>query len=191
MTPLAQQIYGFALSAIGGLLLGAGFDLYRTLVRVGRRRWWTSVADYLIWLFGAAIFFLLLLWGNLGEVRVYVFMGLAFGLFLYFRFVSEEVRAFWEGMLELILHVLRMILYLATFPFVFAYRLLRDCMSYLYRNMVKLKRWIHQKVRIPLRRAIQFLRVRLSSLSSRWKKIKGRIGQRFRRPPPGPPPNEN
>ncbi|MDD2420762.1 MAG: spore cortex biosynthesis protein YabQ [Heliobacteriaceae bacterium] len=158
MTPLTHQISGFILATVGGLVLGTGFDLYRTLVRAGYRRWWVSLADFCMWLFGAGIFFLLLLWGHWGEIRFYIFGGLGAGLFAYFRYASQEVRAFWAGMVELIGYLCRTACYVLSWPFVVGYQRTR-----------RLGRWA---------------RTKLGPLGRRMREK----ARRFRRPPPPGPP---
>ncbi|WP_161256471.1 spore cortex biosynthesis protein YabQ [Heliomicrobium undosum] len=210
VTPLAQQVYGFVLSAVGGLVLGTAFDLYRTIVGVGRRRWWVAVADVLMWMIGAGLFFLLLLWGHWGEVRLYLFLGLACGLGLYYRFMTEEVRAFWEGMLELILHLLQTLGYLVTFPFIFLYRAGRRALRWIYLTGGQGMRWAHRRLWTPARKAVGRLRARVDRLTGRSRRFLGQksagarrwLGQRtggirhrlagrlraLLRRPPGPPP---
>ncbi|MBM7866405.1 hypothetical protein GTO89_07130 [Heliobacterium gestii] len=210
MTPVVQQVYGFVLSAVGGLVLGTAFDLYRTLVRVGRRRWWVAVADVLMWIIGAGLFFLLLLWGHWGEVRFYVFLGLAGGLAVYYRYMTEEVRAFWEGMLELILHLLQTLGYLVTFPFILLYRSGRRALRWLYLTGGRCRRWSRDRLWTPLRKAASHGKARLGRMSNQSRQFFGQrtavlrrrlgrgtagMGQRFsgrlralwRRPPKQPP----
>ncbi|WP_170270282.1 spore cortex biosynthesis protein YabQ [Heliorestis acidaminivorans] len=186
MTPLAQQIYDFLLSAAGGLMIGAGFDLYRTLLRVGHRRWWVAITDVIIWLLGAVLFFLFLFWGNWGEIRIYIFLGLAVGLLLYFRFLSGEVRAFWEGMLELILHILRTIFYVITFPFIYLYQIMKRLARYLLRKGQIFGHWYQRRLGRPFnnwRKKMQTT-LRKYALQGRQKMKKW-----LRRPPQEPPSN--
>lgn len=91
---LASQLYAFGFSALGGLACGILFDWYRIvrwLVRPGKAL--TFVGDLCFWAVAAASTFLLLLMGNWGEVRVYVFLGMALGLFLYFQLFHGVVVA--------------------------------------------------------------------------------------------------
>ncbi|QGG48715.1 spore cortex biosynthesis protein YabQ [Heliorestis convoluta] len=184
MTPLAQQIYDFLLSSVGGVIIGAGFDLYRTLIRVGYRRWWVALADVIIWLMGALLFFLLLFWGNWGEIRAYVFLGLATGLLLYFRYLSGEVRAFWEGMLELILHILRTLFYVLTFPFIYLYQLLVRVVRYLLKKSHAFWQWYLRRWGRPIGSMAKKIRGRWRNF---WRTCRQKLGRWRRRPPADPP----
>lgn len=184
MTPLAHQIYSFILSAIGGMMLGAGFDLYRTVVRVAYRRWWVSITDFTMWLLGAGVFFLVLLWGNLGEVRAYIFVGLAIGLLVYFRYASEEVRAFWEGMLELVSHLVRTAIHLALWPFVFFYQSILRAAAYLVVIAQKSRRWAMQRLVFPLQRMLKPI---VNGLHEGLRRMCNRFRNALRRPPQDPP----
>lgn len=92
---------------IAGLVAGLLFDLYRFgrwLFRPGRLG--TYIGDLLFWLLLTPALFLLLLVTNGGELRLYVFVGLAIGCLFYFRLFSRHflrlATAFWRGMCRLV-----------------------------------------------------------------------------------------
>jgi hypothetical protein len=104
--PLSSQLFGFAVSVAGGLVLGALYDLFRIwriLFRSGRR---AVFFQDIFYLFLAALFtFLLALGVSLGEVRFYLVAGEAAGWLLYhfsvglvtvrlFRFVAKVLNRF-------------------------------------------------------------------------------------------------
>lgn len=90
MTALYQQVQSFGLTVALGILMGFLFDFYRVLLRFIRpAKWLTQVADLLFWLVLAAVIFSLLLLGNWGEVRAYVFLGLVVGGGIHLRWFSR------------------------------------------------------------------------------------------------------
>lgn len=92
VTGTAQQLSTFGWMVITGAGVGLIFDLYRVSRGLIRPRWLlTALGDLLFWLLVAVLTYGVLLQVNSGEVRVFVFLGLFIGLFLYYRFVSTLV----------------------------------------------------------------------------------------------------
>jgi spore cortex biosynthesis protein YabQ len=80
----------FIITVITGVVMGVLFDFYRILRGVFRLRWiLTSLADLLYWLLSTVLVFVALLFGNWGEVRLYVFFGLFAGVFGYYKLLSR------------------------------------------------------------------------------------------------------
>lgn len=118
MTPIYEQIRFFLNTIAMGLIVGIVFDFYRVLRQKARwRKWATGIADLLLCLFFTGLVFFLLLLSNWGEVRVYVFIGLALGLAVYFRYLNPTIFPFWQQWLaflvgsgKLILRLIRWLL---------------------------------------------------------------------------------
>jgi spore cortex biosynthesis protein YabQ len=93
MISVPEQWQIFLALGGAGLVLAFIGDCYR----VGRYFWrpglpGTYIGDTLFWLVFTALTFILLMAINWGEVRAYVFLGLGWGFFLYFLFLSRGVR---------------------------------------------------------------------------------------------------
>jgi spore cortex biosynthesis protein YabQ len=89
---LGSQIYAFAVMVCTGLLIGLLFDVYRVIRALIRRRFAGGLLmDLAFWLVATPVFFLMLLAGNWGELRLYVFLGVGMGLFVYFQLASARV----------------------------------------------------------------------------------------------------
>ncbi|MCW2277033.1 spore cortex biosynthesis protein YabQ [Heliophilum fasciatum] len=179
MTPLAQQVESFFWAAVAGGVLGMGVDLYRTLLRGRRRAWWWAIADLLMWLIGALIFFAFVQWSNRGQISVESVAGLVGGLVIYFRFASPEIRSFWEGITELIKFILRKLMRTLIWPFVMMAR------GWMWgrRQWKQAMGWLRIQVR-----------PRWQHLQGWWRSRKRETGQwwrrwtaRWRRPPQEPP----
>lgn len=99
MLPFAQQLYAFGMTVVAGIAAGLVFDLYRLVRRHLRPNPAVSwLMDLLFWLVLTPVVFALLLVGNWGELRFYVFLGLASGLVLYFGLFSQPVRGIMAGL---------------------------------------------------------------------------------------------
>ncbi|MDI6871901.1 MAG: spore cortex biosynthesis protein YabQ [Bacillota bacterium] len=92
--PVVAQATVFALTIAIGLLLGFLFDCYR--VTRGRLRpgpLATILGDLLFWLVATGVAFALLIVGNWGELRLYVWVGFLLGAFSYRLLLSRTVIA--------------------------------------------------------------------------------------------------
>lgn len=97
----SSQVQLFLIIVLAGTFLGVFFDGYRVLRGVFRPRiFLTHLLDLLYWLLATLFVFGLLLLINWGEVRFYVFIALAAGAVLYYRFFSRLV-------MHLFIHTIR------------------------------------------------------------------------------------
>jgi spore cortex biosynthesis protein YabQ len=67
----------------------------------------TSLADLLYWLLATLVVFAGLLFGNWGEVRLYVFLGLSAGVLLYYRLFSRQAIRLLVGAIRVVARTLR------------------------------------------------------------------------------------
>lgn len=92
MQPINAQVYSFLGTIIIGLVLGLFFDFYRVFRAIVKpKRILTYLGDFLFGILATIIVFLLLLYSNWGEFRLYVFIGMTLGLLLYFGLLSPWV----------------------------------------------------------------------------------------------------
>lgn len=134
MDLLVHQVEAFAATILIGMAAGFCYDYYRVVRGVFRlKKVGTFLGDIIFWLLTTALVFVLLLRGNWGEVRLYVFVGLSLGAFLYYRLFSVQFSRLvrlkfylfqktWELLVKLVLLIWTVIL----FPF----RLLLLLLSY-------------------------------------------------------------
>lgn len=84
MASLALQLYMFLIMVLAGVAIGLLFDLCRVVRLHFRGRGpFAILADGLFWLLATAIAFTALMVGSWGDLRLYSFLGLASGFFLY------------------------------------------------------------------------------------------------------------
>ncbi|NPV74042.1 MAG: spore cortex biosynthesis protein YabQ [Pelotomaculum sp.] len=90
---LAGQVKSFAATVAAGAAAGFCYDYYRAVRKAFRlKKAGSLLGDALFWLAVTAVVFLMLLWGNWGEVRLYVFIGLGLGALAYFRLLGSTAR---------------------------------------------------------------------------------------------------
>lgn len=90
MDSLSVQLYAFGLTLLAGATTGLVFDLYRlsrSWLRPGMVA--TAIMDLFFWLVAAPVITIYLLLANWGELRFYVFVGIALGLALYYLIFSR------------------------------------------------------------------------------------------------------
>jgi len=98
MTPLDIQLYNFFVMVLAGALIGLIYDSYRVLrlvVRPGAAL--TTLGDFILVTCIAVTVGVALLVGNWGDLRLYVFIGIALGLGLYYELASDTFMkvSFW------------------------------------------------------------------------------------------------
>jgi spore cortex biosynthesis protein YabQ len=107
---LTEQLNAFLLTLLTGLMSGFVYDLYRVLREMLRlKKAGTFIGDLLFWLFLLVVVFGLLLVGNDGEVRFYVFLGLALGAGIHLIFFSSAARRFIYRSIYLFLRAIQII----------------------------------------------------------------------------------
>lgn len=124
MVPLSQQFLYMVVTVGTGLVMGIVFDCYRVwrgLVKPHRLL--TPITDFLLWVFLTGIAFGLLLFSNWGEVRAYVFIGLALGFFLYWRFCSHLFIKMCRRLFQWLAKLVNILIQVVIFPFSLVARL--------------------------------------------------------------------
>lgn len=121
MLSLLDQLRAFAVTALGGVLMGVLFDCLRVVRGLAPRRtpllW---VLDLVYWVVLTPLMAGLLLQANWGELRLYVLLGIGTGLALYFAFGSRLVLgallALSRGVLTLLSWAAHLVISLVTMP---------------------------------------------------------------------------
>jgi len=86
---LAEQVAVFMWTLVIGMLAGLCHVIYRVISDMVRlKRIGTFAGDIIFWVFLTAVAFSGLLKANYGEMRLYVFIGLFLGAFLFNRFLG-------------------------------------------------------------------------------------------------------
>jgi spore cortex biosynthesis protein YabQ len=89
---LEVQFATMGMMMLGGLSLGGLYDLYRVLAgQLRAPRYAYYLLDLFFWLIGTLLVFKLLYESNLGQVRMFIFIGLFCGIAIYFMLFSRSV----------------------------------------------------------------------------------------------------
>lgn len=143
------QVQLFILIMVTGMGMAAGFDFYRVVRNILRLKLiLTSVLDLVYWLVATFVVFAVLLAGNWGEVRFYVFIALLTGAGLYYRFFSRFVMTCMVGIIRALVTVgnyLRRIIRGIAAPFKYVARLLRRSSLFLGRKIRQITRGFRVK----------------------------------------------
>ncbi|MBM7855979.1 spore cortex biosynthesis protein YabQ [Desulfohalotomaculum tongense] len=118
-------MYAFFITIAIGMLAGFMFDLYRVVGRLLKlKKWGTMLGDLLYWLILTPVVFVILLWGNWGEVRLYVIIGLSLGAVLYLQYPSKYIVPLIgklidgiKGLIKLVVKMLRFLCCAVGMPF--------------------------------------------------------------------------
>ncbi|GBF32153.1 spore cortex biosynthesis protein [Desulfocucumis palustris] len=179
--PLAEQIYLFIMLLTAGMLAGFCYDLYKmTRSKLRLKKTGTFLGDIFFWLFLTCVSFYLLLRLNAGEVRIYVFLGLALGTLLYMQLMGKTTYRLLDGLFSLIGKLIKIIISILLFlwkiittPFrilfiivIFPFRLIARFFSFTGRGSKKFAR------RLVLGPAGRLKAGLLLKLKSIWTKLK-------------------
>ena len=92
---MSSQAATFFATAAAGVVLGVLYDVFRILRRVLRHKTAaTTIEDAIFWIISTLLMFIFLLERNFGDIRGFIFMGLALGAVLYFTMLSRFLTKF-------------------------------------------------------------------------------------------------
>ena len=92
---MSAQAATFLASAAAGAVLGTLYDCFRILRRVLRHKTVaTTIEDAVFWIISTLLMFAFLLERNSGDIRGFIFMGVALGAILYFAMLSRFFTKF-------------------------------------------------------------------------------------------------
>jgi spore cortex biosynthesis protein YabQ len=160
-----------------GIGIGLLFDLYRVLAHELRiPRWLIPLLDLAYWVIATLFVFRMLFIGNFGQVRIFVFLGLAAGYTIYFLGLSRAsvkfIRLLLRGIEVLIQFVIRCVEVLIIRPFRLLVRLVRFLLGIVTAVAMFLYKVVIQLL-YPLRLLLRFVgrAVRPYAKLPRWVKM--------------------
>ncbi|MDW7674003.1 MAG: spore cortex biosynthesis protein YabQ [Bacillota bacterium] len=117
MSLLLEQVTTFFMLMGAGMLMAFVFDIYRVARGIKRPpKLITHILDFIIWMILAILVFFLLIIGNWGEIRLYVFIGIIIGLGIYFKFLTRHVIRFLLALIAWIKSFFRFLLKVLSYP---------------------------------------------------------------------------
>lgn len=89
LIPIRSQFNLIAYSVLAGVLTGVLFDIYRIIRGMENpNKLLTFIEDILFWIFAAISVFAFLLYTGHVYVGIYLYLYIAFGLYIYMRLIS-------------------------------------------------------------------------------------------------------
>ncbi|MGZ9587104.1 spore cortex biosynthesis protein YabQ [Paenibacillus marinisediminis] len=189
------------LMLFSGLALGIAYDSYRVVAhQLGFPRWTLPCLDIVYWLAATWFVFQLLVKGNQGELRFYVFLGLALGAWLYYILLSRMtitlttwIVNMFKAIVRFLLRVFHVVLVLPTKTLILflwaTLRFIGKAAMFILKFVLKLAqplwwlvRWMLSPLIMPLwnrwQMTAKIMRVRdkimraAHSVSTRWNRVK-------------------
>lgn len=112
------QLISSIISIFAGTAIGLLFDLYRTINYFTRpNKNFLHLMDLLFWVISGSIVFFILLSADFGLIRVYTFLGICIGVFIYFKLFSEYILRFYRFIIYFLLKILRITITFILLPF--------------------------------------------------------------------------
>ena len=125
MQSVYQQTLNFIITIGIGFLVGIIFDIYRVVRSIWQpKKLGTFIGDIFFWILITFLVFTLLLMGNWGEVRIYVFLGLTLGFAMYIKYFSLKGQKFISRFFYVIYKILRFLWRIITYPFKLIYKVI-------------------------------------------------------------------
>jgi spore cortex biosynthesis protein YabQ len=153
ISTIEAQFIFIIVSIYAGLMIGLLFDLYRTINLVTRPgKFFQGLMDILFWLTATVITFIILLRADYAMLRIYTFMGLALGIFIYSKLFSVYVLKFYRWMVYSVINSVRFSIILITFPFKLLYNVLWSPVNALRKAIVSGTKVINKKISSKLKR---------------------------------------
>lgn len=118
---VTNQAYLFLIFSINGIIIGLLFDFFRISRKVFHTNDVTTyVEDILFWILAGAIVLYSIFIFNNGELRLYMFLGIILGAFIYLLFISSYIIKINVK----IINMLKKVFTIVIIPFKFIYQIL-------------------------------------------------------------------
>lgn len=123
---IINQSYLFAIFMINGIIIGILFDIFRILRKtIKTNDIFTYVEDIIFWILTGAIILYSAFVFNNGEIRLFMFLAIILGCFIYMVLLSSKVIKINVTIINFIKQILINILKILALPFQYIYKLLK------------------------------------------------------------------
>lgn len=123
---VTNQLFIFASCALCGVIIGLIFDIFRIarrIVRTGDAA--ALIQDIVYWIIAAAVFFLAMQHVSSGELRLFQFVALFFGMLIYFLTVSPFVIRVSVAIIGFLAKALAFVIKIIMTPVVFVFKIIK------------------------------------------------------------------
>ncbi|MBR3255322.1 MAG: spore cortex biosynthesis protein YabQ [Clostridia bacterium] len=123
---ITNQAYLFLIFVINGLLIGFIFDIFRILrISFKTKDFVTYIQDIVFWLITGAIVLYSIFVFNNGEIRLYIFLGIAIGVILYMTLFSKYIIEFNVQLIKVLKTTLQSVLKVILIPISFMGKIIK------------------------------------------------------------------
>lgn len=153
---IINQSYLFAIFMINGIIIGILFDIFRILRKtIKTNDIFTYVEDIIFWILtGATILYSAFVFND-GEIRLFMFLAIILGCFIYMVLLSSKVIKINVTIINFIKQILINILKILTLPFQYIYKLLKKILLnpivFTFINLRKFYKKILNNLKIKLK----------------------------------------
>lgn len=151
---VTNQAYLFLIFAINGIVIGLIFDFFRISRKVFPTNDITTyIEDVLFWILAGAIMLYSIFVFNNGQLRLYMFLGILLGAFIYLLFISSYIIKINVK----IINVLKKVFGIVIIPFKWIYQFLHKIflkpVNFLFINIrkssTKFATKIYKNIKMP------------------------------------------
>jgi spore cortex biosynthesis protein YabQ len=128
-------------SVIGGMAIAFVYDVFRIKRKtINTSTFIIYIEDFLYWIIVAIIMFLVVYFGNEGEIRGYIFIGAIIGAVLYILLFSRIIMKIFLTIINIIIIVLKTVWKVLSYPFKIIFKILGIPARFFLKQLRKLFR---------------------------------------------------
>lgn len=147
------QFLSLVISVFAGIAFSLLFDFYRTInYYIKPSKAFTHFMDLLFWIIAGAVVFMILLRAEFAELRVYTFIGMGAGIFIYFKLFSEYILKFYRWVIYILSKTIRILIIVVIIPFKLLYSLLWSPLNQIQKTLLKTSKSIFNNLKSVVKR---------------------------------------
>lgn len=148
---ITNQAYLFLIFVVNGLIIGLLFDFFRILrLSFKTKDFITYIEDIIFWIMTGIIILYSIFAFNNGEIRFFMFLGIALGVVLYITLFSSYI-------ISISVHIITFLKKIFIIPFSYVFKILKKIfirpISFITINIRKFSTNLFKKVKVnkPMR----------------------------------------
>lgn len=123
---IKNQAYIFLIFVINGLIIGFMFDIFRVLrISFKTKNFVTYIEDIIFWILTGLLILSSVFVFNDGEIRLFMFLGIAIGTIIYLMIFSKHIIEFLVSIIKKLKIVITGLFKIIILPFNFIRKILR------------------------------------------------------------------
>ncbi|MBR0490550.1 MAG: spore cortex biosynthesis protein YabQ [Clostridia bacterium] len=123
---VTNQAYLFLIFIVNGLITGFLFDFFRILRKSFKTKdFVTYIEDIVFWILTGFIVLYSIFVFNNGEIRFFIFLGIALGVLLYMTIFSNSIIKVSVFVIQFIKNIIIKIIHIVSMPFSFIIKIIK------------------------------------------------------------------